>query len=159
MQPNEIPLRTSLFVTDEASSSSIEEIYLDSQFTRFTELGNATVYIERGHHTADKRSQLVLSRNTPKRNGASRGVTRTMVKYTADVDVPSASDVTSTIRVPLILSLEASVPVGTDRADYLKALAVFAAILPRNEARAGDLDAPKNFGESFIESLNTIGEI
>lgn len=80
---------------------------------------NRSTYTENGVHTLTSRSLMQLYRTYPKRNGNSRGSSKTSVKFTLDVSVPNA-DGSGNIVLPVIWEISGSVPVGGEAAAVAK---------------------------------------
>lgn len=81
-------------------------------YSRYEEYQNRSVYIGDGH-LPEQRDTLSLYRTFPTRTGNFKGVSKSAIKVTCDVDVPGV-DSSTTLTAPIILDLSFSVPVGVD---------------------------------------------
>jgi hypothetical protein len=106
MQPNTITLAVDIA----NSGSTTNEVY-----NRYEETQNRTTYIGSGH-TPDSRDSLTLYRTQPTRTGNFKGVAKSAVKFTDDVEV-SGVDSSTTLAAPMILEISFSIPVGTAATD------------------------------------------
>lgn len=80
---------------------------------------NRSVYIGPGH-LLEKRHTLGLYRTPPKKAGASKGVAKSAVKLTIDVEVDGV-DSTVKLTAPLLVDLGFSIPVGVTKAQLVLA--------------------------------------
>lgn len=108
----------------------------DKVFTRHREDSNRTTYVGPGH-VLDSRNMLQFYRTDPNRNGDFRGVARTAIKFTLDIDVDNA-DGSGQITAPLIVEANFSVPVGATAAQTLEARQHLIALLD-DDSISGDL--------------------
>lgn len=86
----------------------------DVDFTRFDEYQNRTVYISENHDPGD-RDLLTVYRTFPKVTGTFKGVRKTTVKFTKDVEVPTTDGGTTTSAN--IVEVNFSIPIGVADAD------------------------------------------
>lgn len=106
-------------------------------YTRYEEFQNRSRYIGTGH-TPGSRNELALYRSFPTRAGNFKGVGKTSIKFTRDVEVAGV-DSSTTVTAPIIFEMSFSVPVGVAEADLIHICQSGLAIL--------DVD-------SFMTSLN-----
>lgn len=86
-------------------------------FSKFQEFLNRSVY--NGADNSDAlRNQMVVTRNEPTVSGNFRGVKKTSLKFTQDIEVAGV-DTETTLVAPIILSLSLSLPVGTTAASAM----------------------------------------
>jgi hypothetical protein len=111
MQPNTISVNVD---TLNDGTTIVEEDY-----TRYEEYQNRSVYIGE-NHSLSARDMLNLYRTFPKANGNSKGVAKSAVKLTLDVDVPGIDGI-ATLTVPFIIDISFSIPVGASSAAILRA--------------------------------------
>lgn len=121
MQPDQL----NLSVDPANDSNPVVEVY-----DRYEELTNRTTYVGAAH-LPDKRDTVALYRSQPTKTGNFKGVGKTAVKLTNDVEV-SGVDSSTTLTAPIILELSASVPVGTTEAELIHALQRMVALLDDN---------------------------
>lgn len=86
-------------------------------YDRRDEFQNRSVYIG-ADHLPEERNELALYRTYPTKSGNFKGVLKSSVKFTQDVDVPGV-DSSSTLTSPIILEASFSIPVGATAADIL----------------------------------------
>lgn len=86
-------------------------------FSRYQEFENRSVYIGPGH-LPEARNMLALYRTFPTRVGNFKGVLKTSVKLTKDMEVAGV-DSSTAITSPAILELSFSVPVGVTAANLV----------------------------------------
>lgn len=110
MQPNVITI-----AVDAANNATPA----DENYTRFEELQNRSTYIGVLHLPED-RDLLALYRTAATKNGNFKGVSKSAVKLTKDVQVPGV-DSSTTLTAPIIIEVSFSVPVGTTAAEVLHA--------------------------------------
>lgn len=91
----------------------------DKTYSRFDEVSGRSTYIATNHSPAS-RDLVQFSRSLPKRAGNFKGVSKSSVKFTRDVNVPGF-DSTTTISAPIIIEVSFSVPVGVDASSVLEA--------------------------------------
>lgn len=84
-------------------------------FSRYEEFPNRATYIGDGH-TPDSRNQFGLYRTFPSKSGNFKGVGKTALKFTQDIQVAGV-DVASTLTAPMIAEVSFSLPVGATPAD------------------------------------------
>jgi len=96
-QPNTVTL------TDTFSEGHVYE--------RQEENVNRTTYISGDEHELDSRNQFQLYRTYAKRNGNSRGASKSAIKLTVDISVPNASG-DGNIVLPAICECSFSLPLG-----------------------------------------------
>lgn len=106
MQPNTVTLDVDVL----NNGTTEEQVY-----TRYEEAQNRTAYIGTTH-VPDARDILTIYRTFPTRSGNFKGVAKSSVKFTKDVEVAGA-DSSTTLTSPIILDLSFSVPVGATAAD------------------------------------------
>lgn len=87
-------------------------------YSRFDSYQNRSVYIG-ADHAPDARNMLGFYRTFPTKSGNFKGVAKTSVKFTQDVEV-SGVDSSTTLTSPIILDLSFSVPVGAPVADLVE---------------------------------------
>lgn len=109
MQANTLTLSV-----DPANDSNPE----DQVYTRHEENVNRSTYIGVGH-TVDSRILLQLYRSAPKRNGVTRGTSKSTVKFTEDIAVSNVAG-DGDIVLPLICEISFSVPVGATAAQTME---------------------------------------
>jgi hypothetical protein len=110
MQPNTVTL-----AVDVLNNGTTE----DQIYTRYEEYQNRASYIG-ASHTPDSRDALAIYRTFPTKTGNFKGVAKSAVKFTKDVEV-SGVDSSTTLTAPIIFDLSASIPVGATTADVLEA--------------------------------------
>lgn len=86
-------------------------------FTRFDSPVNRGIYIG-PNHTMLKRNTMGLYRSFPRVSGNFRGVAKTAIKFTEDIEVAGV-DASTTLTAPMIAELSFSFPVGTTAAQTL----------------------------------------
>lgn len=106
MQPNTVTLPV-----DPANNSTV----VNEVYTRYEETQNRTAYIG-ASHAPDDRDLLAIYRTFPTKSGNFKGVAKSSVKFTKDVEVAGV-DSSTTLTSPIILDLSASIPVGASAAD------------------------------------------
>lgn len=106
MQPNQLVLD----VDPQNNATVVEETY-----TRYEEYQNRAAYIG-ASHTPDNRDTISIYRTFPTKNGNFKGVAKSAVKLTKDLEVAGV-DSSTTLTAPIILDLSFSVPVGATTAD------------------------------------------
>lgn len=89
----------------------------DKAFRRYSELQNKSTYIGPGHSLSN-RNELAFFRTPPKANGNFKGMAKSAIKFTYDVDV-EGTDNSTTNTAPIIIDISFSLPVGTTAADAL----------------------------------------
>jgi len=109
MQPNVITL-----AVDVANNGTP----VDTDFTRFEEFQNRSVYVG-DNHTLANRDQLSFYRTFPKASGNFPGVAKTAAKFTYDV-VITGNDGVAQIVAPMIVEASFAFPVGTTAAQRLE---------------------------------------
>jgi len=92
----------------------VDEVYTDHR----SSTPNRSDYIRTGH-TPMMRKLMQLYRSVAKRSGAFRGVNRSTVKFTEDIEVPNA-DGDGTVVQPHIIEILEHAPVGTTPAQTLE---------------------------------------
>lgn len=86
-------------------------------YTRFEEFANRTVYIG-DDHTLSTKNTIVVTRNLPTVSGNFRGVAKSALKFTQDVQVAGV-DSTTTNASSMIGAVNFSIPVGTTSAQAM----------------------------------------
>lgn len=86
-------------------------------YTRMDESTNRSVYKSPTHSLVSK-DTMTCTRNSPKKSGSFRGVAKTTVKFSTDVEVDTSEVGVSTI-APLIGTVSFSLPVGTTAAEAM----------------------------------------
>lgn len=128
MQPNTLTL--SVDATNGGSPAN-------ETYTRYEEYQNRASYIGAGH-LPDNRDTLAIYRTFPTKSGNFKGVAKSSVKFTKDVEVAGV-DSSTTITSPIILDCSFSVPVGVSQAELVHARQRLIALLD---------------GDAFMDSLN-----
>lgn len=105
MQPNTVSLDVDVL----NNGTTEEQVY-----TRYEEAQNRTVYIGVSH-TPDARDTLSIYRTFPTKSGNFKGVAKSAVKLTEDVQVAGV-DSSTTLTSPIIFDFSASIPVGAPAA-------------------------------------------
>lgn len=109
MQENTITLSV-----DVANNSTLtNEVLL-----RHEQTPNRTEYIHEDH-TISMRKLMHLYRTAPKRNGESRGASKSSVKFTFDREVPNATG-DGNLVLPQIVEVSFSIPVGCSEAQTME---------------------------------------
>lgn len=96
-------------------------------YDRYEEFQNRSVYIG-STHVPEARDILALYRTFPTKSGNFKGVSKSAVKFTEDIEVAGV-DASTTLTSPLIIEVSFSVPVGATSADVVKARQKALAIL------------------------------
>lgn len=109
MQPNTLTINVDTLNT----GSTTPEVY-----NRSNEFENRSVYIG-ASHALDSRDTIGLYRSYPSKNGNFKGVAKTSLKFTKDIEVTGVDGV-STLTSPIIFELSASIPVGATDAQILE---------------------------------------
>jgi hypothetical protein len=112
MQPNEITL------TVDETNDGVTTADVDHVFRRLEEFQNRTTYIQSANHALDSRDMLNLYRTAPRPNGNFRGVSKSSLKFTKDIDVLGLDGV-ATIKAPIIVEVNFSIPIGATNAEVL----------------------------------------
>lgn len=86
-------------------------------FTRFEENLNRSMYTGADHSVED-RNTFTVTRSLPSVSGNFRGVKKTTMKFTKDIEV-NGVDATTTNVAPIIINVSCSVPVGATAADCM----------------------------------------
>lgn len=86
-------------------------------YTRFEEFQNRSTYIG-PNHTMSSRNTLSLYRTFPKASGNFKGVSKTSLKFSQDLQVDGADGV-SQLTAPIIVDVSFSIPVGATHAQIL----------------------------------------
>jgi len=108
MQPNVLTLSV-----DAANTGSPA----DETYDRYEEHQHRSVYIGAAH-VPESRDMLAIYRTLPTKSGNFKGVSKTSVKLTEDVEVAGV-DSSTTLTAPMILEASFSLPVGATAADIL----------------------------------------
>lgn len=87
-------------------------------YTRFDSYQNRSLYIG-ADHLPDARNTLGFYRTFPTASGNFKGVCKTSVKFTQDVEV-AGKDSSTTLTSPIIADLSFSVPVGVTASDLVE---------------------------------------
>jgi len=87
------------------------ETVVQEAFTRYQEFGDRSEYIGPGH-TLQNRNILSFSRTFPKTAGNSKGIAKSSIKFTADIQVEGVDNTTTNTRA-LIGGVTFNIPVGT----------------------------------------------
>lgn len=82
----------------------------DETYTRHQESDNRSIYIGAAHNSA-ARDQIALYRTFPTRSGNFKGVDKSAIKITQDIEVDGV-DSSTTLTAPAICELSFSFPVG-----------------------------------------------
>lgn len=91
------------------------DVLVATPLTRYEEAANRSVYVE-ATHTPDYRKMMTLYRTFPTKSGNFKGVSKSAIKLTRDVDVAMV-DNTATVTSPIIGEMSFSIPVGSLGAD------------------------------------------
>jgi hypothetical protein len=108
MQSEEITLA----VDELNDANTVNHVY-----SRFEEYQNRSVYIHSGH-SLEARDTLSFYRTFPKVSGNFKGMAKSAVKFSQDVEVAGVDGV-STLTSPIIVEVSFSVPVGATQAEQL----------------------------------------
>lgn len=108
MQPNTITLAVDVLNNGTPVNESL---------TRFEEYLNRSVYVTESHNVGSK-DTLSLYRTFPKPNGNFKGVSKTSMKFSRDIQVPGVDGI-SNITAPVICEVSFSLPVGITDAQNL----------------------------------------
>lgn len=100
---------TKTFMVDVANNATL----VDQDYSRYDEAANRTTYIGEDH-TLSKRNILVVTRNFPSPSGNFKGVAKSGIKLTQDVEVLAVDS--TTIVAPEIAAISFSLPIGTTSA-------------------------------------------
>jgi hypothetical protein len=84
-------------------------------YDRYEEFQNRSVYIGTDH-LPEARNMFAVYRTFPTKSGNFKGVSKSAVKFTQDVEVAGV-DSSTTLTAPIIVELSFSVPVGAASAD------------------------------------------
>jgi hypothetical protein len=122
MQPDSITL-----AVDVLNNDTTEDI----DFEKFDGSKSRSVYISENHSPVD-RDTLMLYRGEPKQNGNFKGVLKTALKFSRDVEVEGV-DETTTLKSPIITEVSFSVPLGATDADILIERQRVVALLDRDD--------------------------
>lgn len=87
-------------------------------YTRYEEAANRSSYIG-SDHTLSVRNTMAVTRNFPTVSGNFRGVAKSSLKFTQDVEVDGVDATTSNIS-PVIAVVNFSIPVGTTAAEAME---------------------------------------
>lgn len=109
MQPDTITL-----AVDVANNATT----VDTDFTRFEESVNRSVYIG-DTHSLTSRDSLALYRTLPTQTGNFKGVAKTSFKFTRDYPVTGV-DGLATLTSPIIASVAFSIPLGISSSDIIE---------------------------------------
>jgi len=93
-------------------STTVDEI-----FTRYQEFQDRSVYIGPGH-ALQTRNIMTFARNFPTISGNFKGVAKSSIKCTEDIQVPGVDETTSNT-APLIGGVNYSIPVGATAAQCM----------------------------------------
>nr|URG16398.1 MAG: coat protein [Leviviridae sp.] len=110
MQANQISLNV-----DPANDSTI----VPETYDRYQEFENRSVYIG-STHVPEARDMIAFYRTFPTKSGNFKGVSKSAVKITEDVEVAGVDSAT-TLTAPVIIEISFSVPVGTPTAELVNA--------------------------------------
>lgn len=94
------------------------DVNVNKAFTRYQEFENRSVYIGPGH-LPEARNLIGFYRTFPTKVGNFKGVLKTAMKFTKDVEVAGV-DSASTITSPIIIDVTFSVPVGVTTAELVE---------------------------------------
>lgn len=109
MQANQI----SLSVDVANDSTPVVQAY-----DRYEEFQNRSVYIG-ANHLPEARNTFALYRTFPSKSGNFKGVSKSAIKFTQDVDVAGV-DASTTLSAPIIAEVSFSVPVGATSAELIE---------------------------------------
>jgi hypothetical protein len=90
---------------------------VDEDYTRFEETQNRTVYIGEDH-SLSARNTITLTRNFPTVSGNFKGVAKSALKMTQDIEVDGVDSTTSNTS-PMIAAANFSIPVGATSAQVM----------------------------------------
>lgn len=90
----------------------------DQVYTRYDEYQNRTVYNGPGH-ALDARNQAVVTRSFPTVSGNFRGVAKSSLKFSEDVEVAGVDSSTTNV-APSIITVNFAIPVGTTAAQAME---------------------------------------
>jgi len=110
MQDNQLSLNV-----DPANDATI----VAETYSRFQQFENRSVYIG-STHVPEARDMVALYRTFPTKSGNFKGVSKSAVKITEDVEVAGVDSAT-TLTAPIIIDISFSVPVGTPNAELVNA--------------------------------------
>lgn len=96
---------TKTFQVDVANDATL----VPQAYTRYDEAANRTTYIGEDH-SLPTRNMLVVTRNFPTPSGNFKGVAKSGIKLTQDIEVVGAD--ATTLTAPEILAINFSLPVG-----------------------------------------------
>lgn len=88
-------------------------------YTRYQEFPDRSTYIGTAHVPED-RDVIAMYRTFPTRSGNFKGVSKSAVKLTKDVEVAGV-DSSTTLTAPIIIDVSFSIPVGATAAEVLHA--------------------------------------
>lgn len=98
---------------DDGTTAAVDQVY-----NRFDEYQNRSVYIDE-NHTLALRNTITLYRSLPKTSGNFRGVAKTAIKLTEDVEVDGVDSTTTNV-APGLIDVSFSIPVGATPAFALE---------------------------------------
>lgn len=98
-----------LSVDDTNDDTPVNQVY-----TRYEEAANRSSYIG-SDHTLSDRNLMTVTRNFPTVSGNFRGVAKSTLKFTQDVEVEGV-DATTDVNSSVIAAVSFSIPVGTTAA-------------------------------------------
>lgn len=84
-------------------------------YDRYEEFQNRSIYVG-ATHVPEARDQMAIYRTFPSKSGNFKGVSKSAIKFTADVEVPGV-DASTTLTAPMIGEVTFSLPVGCAAAD------------------------------------------
>jgi hypothetical protein len=114
-----------------------DETVVTEAYDRYEEFQNRSVYIG-ADHVPEARNMFALYRTFASKSGNFKGVSKSAIKFTQDVEVPGV-DSSTTLTAPGIIDVAFSFPVGMTAAEVLHLrMRVVAALLD----------------DSFMDSLN-----
>jgi len=86
-------------------------------YSRFEEYQNRSVYTHSAH-TLESKDTLSLYRTFPKSSGNFKGMAKSAIKFSQDVEVTGVDGIT-TLTSPIIVEVSFSIPVGATVAEQL----------------------------------------
>jgi hypothetical protein len=95
-----------------------DDTIVNQDYTRYEEAANRASYIGTDH-TLSLRNLMAVSRNFPTVSGNFKGVAKSTLKFTQDIQVAGV-DAETTNTSPVIINVGSSIPVGCTAADAME---------------------------------------
>jgi hypothetical protein len=107
---------------DNTITLAVDELNTDSttdhEYSRYDEYQNRSVY-NGPDNTLSSREILGFYRTTPSKSGNFKGVAKSSIKFTKDIEVEGV-DSTTSVTAPMIVTISFSMPIGATSAEVVE---------------------------------------